>query len=106
MKDIAETFDTLGQSWENLRFTGGGSKNPIWRQIVADVLGKPLTGVRSDSLLGGAMMAAVGMGFFQSVQAAVQTMVKTTFQIEPVPDNSQRYAQIYEEFTQRKTRLG
>ena len=63
LKDIAETFDALGHSWENLRFTGGGSKNPVWRQIVADVLGKPLTGVRSDSLLGGAMMAAVGMGY-------------------------------------------
>jgi xylulokinase len=106
LKDIAGTFDALEYSWENLRFTGGGSKNPVWRQIVADVLGKPLTGVRSDSLLGGAMMAATGMGFFQSVQAAVQTMVKTTFQVEPVPENSQRYAQIYDEFTQRKTMLG
>jgi xylulokinase len=106
LKDIAETFDALGQSWENLRFTGGGSNNPVWRQIVADILGKPLTGVRSDSLLGGAMMAAAGMGLFQNIQAAVQSMVKTTFHIEPIPENSQHYAQIYNEFTRRKKMLG
>jgi len=105
LKDIAETFNALGQSWENLCFTGGGSKNPVWRQIVSDILGKPLTGVRSDSLLGGAMMAAAGMDLFPNIQAAVQSMVKTTFYVEPISENSQRYSQIYTEFTRRKTML-
>jgi len=102
LKDIAETFDSLGQTWDNLRFTGGGSKNPVWRQIVTDILGKPLTGVRSDSLLGSAMMAAAGISLFPDIQTAVTSMVKTTFQVEPMPENSRHYDQIYQEFNRRK----
>lgn len=105
LKDIGETFDTLGLPWEDLRFTGGGSKNPAWRQIVADILARPLSGARSDSVLGVALLAATGMGLFPSVNQAVKSMVSQTFYIEPLKENVEIYAHIYEKFKRVKKQL-
>ena len=98
LKDIGETFDDMGLPWENLIFTGGGSKNPTWRQIVADILAKPLRGARSDSVLGVALLAATGVGLFPDVDQAVGAMVDVSFQVEPSPKNVETYARLYERF--------
>jgi len=105
LKDIGETFNDLGLAWENLRFTGGGSKNPVWRQIVADILGKPLSGARSDSVLGVAMMVAISLDLFRNIKEAVKTMVSKTFYVEPVEGNKDLYEQIYQEFKRAKAIL-
>ena len=65
---------------------GGGAKSPLWRQIVADVLGLRLVRTRnSDSSLGTAMLAGVACGMFSSFEDSVKNCVKTVG--EPVlPD--------------------
>jgi xylulokinase len=105
LRDIGETFNELGFQWENIRFTGGGSKNRVWRQIVADILGKPLTGVRSDSVLGAAIVAAVGNGFYSTIRDAVTAMVHDTFQIEPDITQVKKYDHLYERFRKIKPAL-
>ena len=102
IKDIAETFDELELSWEQLRFTGGGSKNPVWRQIVADILGKPLSGSRADSVLGAAIAAATAVGLFGDVEGAVHAMVSTSFKVEPLEKNREAYESIYTRFGKLK----
>lgn len=95
LKDIGETLDDLKISWDRLCFTGGGSKNPVWRQIVADILGKPLSGVHSDSVLGVALVAATGIGLFETINDAVQAMMSKGFNVEPIENNIEHYEQIY-----------
>jgi len=102
LKEISETFNELGLPWENLHFSGGGSKNDVWRQIVADILGRPLTGVKSDSVLGVALLAAASLGYFNSIKDAVDSMVETTFNIQPVEENIMLYEQIYTRFKHGK----
>jgi xylulokinase len=56
---------------------GGGAKSPLWRQIVADVLGLRLVRTKdSDSSLGTAMLAGVASGVFSSFEDSVRTCVK------------------------------
>ncbi|RJP53161.1 MAG: hypothetical protein C4586_01915 [Anaerolineaceae bacterium] len=102
LKDIGETFDELGLSWEHLCFTGGGSKNPVWRQIVADILGKPLSGASSDSVLGAALAAATSIGLFKNIKDAVQSMVSKSFYIEPIEENIGSYEQVYAKYKRIK----
>lgn len=44
----------------SVRLVGGGSKNELWRQIIADVLGKPvqIPKVAESAALGAALQAA------------------------------------------------
>ncbi len=105
IRDIAESFDEMGLGWDRLRFTGGGSKNPVWRQILADVLGKPLDGVRSDSALGAAITAALGTGLYPSAEDAINGMVQTTFHVKPVDTSVSFYSNQYRQFTKVRSLL-
>jgi xylulokinase len=50
----------LGVKAKEIRLTGGGAKSAQWRQIMADVFGVPVVGMREDegAALGGALQAA------------------------------------------------
>ncbi|HVW20311.1 MAG TPA: xylulokinase [Opitutaceae bacterium] len=50
----------LGVRAKEIRVTGGGAKSPLWRQIMADVFGVPVVGMREEegAALGGALQAA------------------------------------------------
>lgn len=50
----------LGVKAREIRLTGGGAKSAVWRQIMADVFGVPVVGMREDegAALGGALQAA------------------------------------------------
>jgi xylulokinase len=81
-----------------LRASGGGTKSPVWRQIVADVLGVRLVsvGTAEGAAFGAAVLAAVGSGWHGSVPEAVDALVKPLSATEPgVPE---RYREPYESF--------
>lgn len=61
----------------SIRATGGGTQSPLWRQILADVLGADIAVARvaEGAATGAAMLAAVGAGEYDSVGAAVASMV-------------------------------
>lgn len=50
----------LGLKPREIRLTGGGSKSPVWRQLMADVFGVPVVGMQEDegAALGAAIQAA------------------------------------------------
>ncbi len=104
----------LGTLKGEIVLLGGGSRNDLWCQILASVLGK--TVIRSESAdasaLGGAMIAAVNHGLFPSYEAASFDMARRgdTF----VPDQSSElyeqlflnvYRGFYEEVRQRMLNL-
>ncbi len=63
MKDCYATLKTLGIAPSSAVLIGGGAKAPLWRQIMADMLGIPLRTVEDvDSSLGSAMLAGVACG--------------------------------------------
>lgn len=78
---------------------GGGAKSPLWRQMIADVLGMTLRITESsDSSLGSAMLAGVALGIFESPAAAVRAAVQEVCTVMPDPVNTAAYATLFEKY--------
>ena len=62
-----------------IRATGGGIRSALWRQILADVLGTAIvpTTDAEGAAQGAATLAAVGAGWFDTVQDACRALVRT-----------------------------
>lgn len=87
MKDCFATLQELGIAPAQASAIGGGSKSPLWRQILSDMLNIPLQSVENvDSSLGTAMLAGVAVGAFSSPQDAVEKCVRVTSVTEPDPE--------------------
>jgi autoinducer 2 (AI-2) kinase len=58
-------------------FAGGASKGALWSQILADVTGcqVKIPKVTEATALGAAMAAGVGVGIYESLQSAAETLV-------------------------------
>ena len=71
-----------------IRASGGGTASPLWRQILADVLGAEIATVNTTegAAYGAGLLAAVGAGWFPSVDAACQAVVTATAAATPGPD--------------------
>jgi xylulokinase len=79
-----------------IRASGGGTASPLWRQILADVLGAEIATVDTTegAAYGAGLLAAVGAGWFPSVEAATGALVSATPVADPGPDTP-RYATAY-----------
>ncbi|HOH06121.1 MAG TPA: L-fuculokinase [bacterium] len=64
---------------------GGGSKNHLWNRIRADILGIPVlvSPVSETTVLGAAMFALAGAGFFSTPEEAARAMQPEMTTIEP-----------------------
>lgn len=81
---------------EEATVIGGGASSPLWRQIVADMLGMPLRQMEnSDSSFGSAMLAGVAAGVFEDVPSAAARCCRVVSITKPEPENTKRYAEIY-----------
>jgi xylulokinase len=79
-----------------IRASGGGTASPLWRQILADVLGAEIATVNTTegAAYGAAILATVGAGLFRSVDAACEALVVATRAATPGPD-APRYAEAH-----------
>ena len=102
LRDSFEVAKSLGLKIEKTRICGGGAKSPLWRKIMANVLGIPVERIESEEGpgLGGAILAAVGCGAFESVEDAAQKLVKTAGTEEPDPALVEKYEARYQQFRQ------
>ena len=78
---------------DQIRASGGGTASPLWRQILADVLGAEIATVSTTegAAYGAGLLAAVGAGWFPTVEAAADAVVTATPVAAPGPD-APRYA--------------
>jgi xylulokinase len=79
-----------------VRASGGGTKSPLWRQILADVLQAEIVTINTaeGAAYGAAILAAVGTGAFESVEAACEQLIHVTGRTKPGGDTTV-YDQIY-----------
>jgi xylulokinase len=73
---------------DQIRASGGGTASPVWRQILADVLGAEIATVSTSegAAYGAAILAAVGAGWYPTVNAATAALVVATPAAAPGPD--------------------
>jgi len=92
MRDCLEEIKKQNIPVEQYRLIGGGAKGELWRQILADVLGVPLTVTKNnDSSLGSAMLAGLAIGMFRDYTDSVQKCVRVVDTVMPVPENQLIY---------------
>ena len=96
LKDCMQTLYDLGVEMKRVRIIGGGAKGLLWRQIVADVLGIEMQKVKvDDSSFGTAMLAAVGIGWFESFAQAAQCCIEVESVSRPDPEKHQLYCDLF-----------
>jgi xylulokinase len=98
LRDSFELMRSAGlTSIEQVRISGGGAKSPLWRQILANVLGAELVTVNTSegAAYGAALLAGVGAGVWPDVDAACAAGVRVTGSTCPQPGGPEGYAQPY-----------
>lgn len=95
-----EIAEEAGAKVEVLRAMGGSANSLLWTQIKSDITGKPIVVPSSDTAttLGAAILAGVGVGFYQSYEEAVSLTVKTTREHQPNSENKEIYDHTYETY--------
>lgn len=96
-----EAIDSMGIEVKQIRTMGGGSKSDFWNQIKADITGMPLNITHSSqdtACLGAAILAGYAAGIFDSIENAVESMVKIKKTYKPNMENHEIYNKQYEKF--------
>lgn len=100
LRDSLEVFREMGIEVAELRAIGGGGKSPLWRQILADVLGVPIARLNIDEgpAYGAALLAGTGTGVWGDVAEAADAAVRTVELAEPDPARTPGYEARYRIF--------
>src|SRR5262249_33569874 len=86
LRDTFSIFAELRLPVECVRLGGGGSRSALWRQIQADVYGHPVdTAADEGAAYGAAILAAVGIGHWPTVDAACDALVRGVAATTPQP---------------------
>ena len=100
IRDSFEVARGLGLDIRSSKICGGGAKSRLWKQMLADILNIQLESVASEQGpgLGGAMLAMVACGAYQTVENACGRIVRVTDTIRPDPETAARYEARYQDF--------
>src|SRR6185312_873694 len=100
LKDCLAIIREQGLSLDQVRATGVGAKSPLWRKIIADVLGveRVTTNATEGPAFGAALLAGVASGVYGSVQQACEHMIRVVEHTEPRREAAHAYAQAYETY--------
>jgi L-fuculokinase len=84
---------------ENVICVGGGSKNKLWNQIRADVLGIPVRALdmKETTALGAALVAFTAMGVYTTVEEAFQALDNRYAEYFPGKD-TETYRKLYDDY--------
>lgn len=85
LDDVLQSLPAPTADHIHYRVTGGGARSQLWVQILADILEKPIYTFSSQSALGAALIASVGVDLYPSVGVAVQAMVRPDQILHPNP---------------------
>jgi len=88
-----EALAEAGLTVNHLPATGGGARSPAWLHLKADITGKEVAtlNVRETGCLGGAILAGVGAGVYDSISQAVSQLVREVTVYQPNADSKQQY---------------
>ncbi len=100
IRDSFEVARSLGIDISRSKLCGGGAKAPVWRKIIANVLNISIDIPQTEEGpgYGGAMLAMVGCGEYESVKACADALVSVTETIEPEPELAALYENRYNKF--------
>ncbi|QDU35186.1 Xylulose kinase [Poriferisphaera corsica] len=85
MNDILQILRNMQIPTKTIRLTGGGARDPFWRQLQADIYNSPVATVNTDEgpAYGAALLAAVGIGLHPDIHAACKTAIEQSKKLKP-----------------------
>jgi FGGY-family pentulose kinase len=106
-RHILEDAQAHGLRVDRVFVGGGGAKSPLWLQIHADILQKPIHLARESEAcaLGSAMAAAVAAGIYAGFDEAARAMVAIERVVEPNAANSGLYDDVFGRYVALYARL-
>lgn len=102
LNESVDLFRAAGKSVDTIVSIGGGAKNPGWLQMQADIFRANVVALENEQGpgLGAAMLAAVGSGWFPTLDACAQVFVKRAHHYTPNEKSSERYGQLFRIYQQ------
>jgi xylulokinase len=99
-KDCLDIIEELGVAVKSVRASGGGAKSPLWRQILADIMGKPVIVLETQegSAYGAALLALVGTGAYATVPEVCRATVREVDSVEPRQQTAGYYNRAHETY--------
>ena len=87
MRDSLELIREMGVAVSQIRLSGGGARNPLWRQIQADIYGQDVHLLHSTEgpAFGAGLLAQVGVGGFATVPEACDATIRLADQTRVEP---------------------
>ena len=97
-RSLRKLAESTGVELTTVRAMGGGLRSPLWRQIMTDAIGLPITGCEEEeiSALGAAVIAMASTGVFggDDVATAARKMARFTDVTEPNMANHEIYNEL------------
>lgn len=102
LRDSVEVARSLGLDISRSTLCGGGSRSPLWRTILANVLGIPLDlpATEQGPSYGAALLALVACGRYRNVAEVSRAMLHIQATVQPDPELTALYDARYAEFKQ------
>ncbi|MDR3130827.1 MAG: hypothetical protein LBU18_04705 [Treponema sp.] len=100
-RNILETIEKGAGAIKELRGCGGAARNELWLKIISDVTGKQIVLTENSDcagILGGAIIAAVGSGFYKNFESACGAMTKITRVVDPDMAGHKEYFAFYQRY--------
>lgn len=100
LRDTFTLFEEMRLPIGNVRLGGGGARSPLWRQIQADVYGRPveIPVAEEGAAFGAALLAGVGAGAWKTVDDACRAAVHVMARMEPDALNTALMEQHYSNY--------
>jgi xylulokinase len=110
LRQIIETMEDCGASLPRLVASGNGLGSPLWRQMLADVIGRPLfqgqdAYAAERAGVGAAMLGGIGAGVFKDYDDVRKLAPVFDVVTAPTPDRTDRYEIAYRRFLDLYPRL-
>lgn len=101
-KDILNIYEENGKKFKELISIGGGAQSSLWLQIQADILNKDIVSLDNEQGpgMGAAMIAAVGLGWFDNFTDCATKFIKVKQVYHPVSTSVTRYNAHYQIYRQ------
>lgn len=102
LRVILDAFEEQGAHVETMRVIGGGARGRVWRQIMADIYGKPIVQpalLEEATSMGAAIAGGIAVGFFSDFSVA-EALAPEVSRLLPDPAVRAVYDRMYRLFNQ------
>jgi gluconokinase len=103
---VLASMEEAGVGIGEIRATGGFSRSPLWRRMLASAFGRPLGFAASPegSSLGAALLGMIALGMLDSIDRAAD-LIAIADREEPDPGEAEAYARLLPVFDEAFTAL-